>query len=164
MKNLRKMAMATAAVCALSVLTVAPGTAKAAETENETVIYEAPMADGIDLGQNDLMVATTSRKYNSPEFTVGVYMNGAPFTMDKNGTAIFTNANQMALDTSIKADVSYQILGNYTNKVISGTRKIGNVTGKTINVSSKVQANEEVKVYLKNNAGTATSASGTFKW
>ena len=55
--------------------------------------------------------------------------------MDKNGTAIFTNANQMALDTSIKADVSYQILGNYTNKVISGTRKIGNVTGKTINVS-----------------------------
>lgn len=164
MKNLRKMAMATATVCALSALTVAPYSVKAAETENMTMIYEAPPADGIDIEQEEVMAATTSRKYNSPEFTIGVYMNGAPFTMDRKGTAIFTDANQMALDTSIKADISYQILGNYTNAVISGTRKIGNLTGKTINVSSKVQANEEVKVYLKNNAGTATSASGTFEW
>lgn len=159
MKKGKKVLAAT--LCVLSLVTTSSGSVFAAS-------YKAPPADGIDtvhVYQLDAFgPASTSRKYNSSEFSTGVYLNGAPFTMDSKGTAKFTSANQLALNSSERADISYQVLDNYSNKVYSGTQKVGNLTGITINASSKVQKGKEVKIYLHNNAGVKSSASGTFNW
>ncbi len=126
-------------------------------------IYEKPYADGIDLGPENPYIRAT-RTYNSSGFSVGVYMNGAPFTMNSSGKAEFSKANQACIDSTVKADISYQVIDYYSNKVYSGTRKIGNNTGMSFNSSSKVQANEDVNIYLHNNNGSEATASGTFAW
>lgn len=159
MKKRKKVLAAT--LCALSLVTASSGSVLAAG-------FEAPPADGIDTVHvyqlDGFGLASTSRKYNSSEFSTGVYLNGAPFKMDSSGTAKFTSANQLALNSSERANISYQVLDNYSNKVYSGTQKVGNLTGITVNASSKVQKGQEVKIYLHNNAGVKTSASGTFNW
>lgn len=137
------------------------------ETKDKSIvqtIYEKPYADGVDLIPANPLARLATKDYNSSGFSVGVYLQGAPFTMDSNGRAEFANANQACIDNTVKADVSYQVIDYYSNEVYSGTRKIGNTNGMWFNATSKVQAFEKVNIYLHNNNGSEASASGTFGW
>lgn len=140
------------------------------------VAYGKPIADGIDnvdsntttysevILEDGEVITRASRTYNASEFSVGVYLSGAPFLMNRRGTAEFSGANQHAIEPRDRADVSYQVLDYYTGRVYGTNRRTGNNTNMNFNATSQVQANIEVDIYLANIAGVPTSASGTFTW
>ena len=161
MRKLKKVAVFV--MCAMTMMSFAPQSVLADDGTNETIIYEAPKADGVDLIEGNANARAT-KQYSSSKFSVGVYLNGAPFTMNSKGTAKFTSANQSAVNTTKQADISYQIIDYYSNKVYSGVRKTGNLRGQTVDASSLLQKNKEVKAYLNNNTGQAVTVSGTFNW
>ena len=106
----------------------------------------------------------TTKQFSIPKFSEGVYIKGGSFHMDSKGSAILTSTNQMALDNSQKADISYQVIDNESGEVYSEVRKIGNLAGLTIDLSSEAQKDKEVKIYVHNNSGVETHVSGEFNW
>lgn len=151
-------------LCTIILSTMITANVLAAETDGK-IVYDAPAADGVDsipyIAPRDDSVG--SKYYTATEFSVGVYIKGAPFNIPA-GSILYDGANQIAIDSSKTADVSYQALDYDTNQVLHGIRKVGNLTAQIFDAGNKTLRNKTVKLYLHCNNGYATSASGKVIW